>query len=370
PQGGYTTWHSQGFTGDWGVAKIATGSILFKKLAVHATDDSSPIVATIYVADSLASVQSEEQRFGVFLLVSLALALTAIVIVSAFLARGTISPIEQIARAAGEIGGEDLAKRLNWKGREDELGQLATTFDEMLGRLEAAFMRERRLIADASHELKTPLTVINANAQMLERWGDRDDTIRREGLATIRNESASMARVLNAMLTLAKTDNPDALNMEPVEAASVVKDAATAMRPNAEAKGLSLTVDVNGPAWVRGEPGLLRQLITNLTENAIKFTKEGRIAVALTRTAWNARITVGDTGPGIPADALPHIFDRFYRADPARSRHVEGTGLGLAVVRNIVRVHGGTISVASEEGKGTTFTIELPLLEIPTDQTA
>jgi two-component system, OmpR family, sensor kinase len=363
PLSGYRPWRGSGAAGEWGIQTTAVGPVLVKMIALNGPAGSAPgAVATVIVADSLTAVVGEEQRFGVELLISLALALSAIVAVSALLARGTVSPIDQIATALADIGGEDLAKRLNWKGRKDELGELAASFDAMLARLEAAFSRERRLIADASHELKTPLTVINANAQMLERWADRDESLRREAIATIRAESASMARVLNALLTLAKTDNPDALNMEPVEASSVVRDAATALRGAAEAKGLTLAVDVDGPAWVRGEPGLLRQLVTNLTENAIKFTSKGGISVSLHRNGASAAIAVTDSGPGIPADALPHVFDRFYRADPARSRAVEGTGLGLAVVRNIVRVHAGDIAVSSEEGRGATFSVTLPLI--------
>jgi signal transduction histidine kinase len=328
---------------------------------------SSSAIATIYIGESLQGVYDEERGFGIFMFVSLALALAAVILVSALLARVTVSPINEITRAAREIGGEDLAKRLNWKGRDDELGMLAATFDEMLSRLEGAFSRERRLIADASHELKTPLTVINANAQMLERWAERDENLRNEALATIRAESASMARVLNAMLTLAKTDDPRALAMEPVELASVVKDAASALRPSAEAKGLTLNVDVAGQGWVMGEPGLLRQLVTNLTENAIKFTSEGSVTVSLRRNGRRVQITISDTGPGIPTEARPHIFDRFYRADPARSRAIEGTGLGLAVVRNIVRVHGGDVEVSGANGGGTTFTVDLPVLEMSSD---
>jgi two-component system OmpR family sensor kinase len=368
PRTGYKMWHPPlGMSGQWGTAQTDAGPILVQISTLRADGAASAPIATIYIGESLESVIAEERGFGLFLIVSLALALTAVVAVSAWLARNTVSPINEIARAAGEIGGEDLAKRLNWQGRRDELGALASTFDGMLSRLEAAFARERRLIADASHELKTPLTVINANAQMLERWAERDESLRHEALATIRAESASMARVLNAMLTLAKTDDPRALAMEPVDAAAAVKDAANALRPTAEAKGLTLTVDVDGPAWVHGEPGLLRQLATNLTENAIKFTSSGGVAVRLRKDRARAYLSVADTGPGIPAAALPHVFERFYRADPARSRMVEGTGLGLAVVRNIARVHNGDVSVESKEGEGTTFTVDVPLLQFSSD---
>src|SRR4029077_16248882 len=166
-------------------------------------------------------------------------------------------------------------------------------------RLEGAFARERRFIADASHELKTPLTVINGNAQMLQRWADRDPALRAEAVETIRAESASMARVINAMLTLAKTDDADALTMETVDMAGVGQDGAGAARPAAEAKGFTLTVRCDGDARVRGEPGLLRQLITNLTENAIKFTEAGGVSLSVVRDKDRVRVTVSDTGPGI-----------------------------------------------------------------------
>ena len=362
PLRGYVPWGAaRGLSGNWATATAkGIGPVLVHITTIQTTPHSP--VLTLLVGASLAGVYAEEQNLTLFLLITVALALSAIVGVSLWLARGAVSPINAIARAARDIGSDDLTKRLNWQGRRDELGQLAAQFDEMLGRLEAAFARERRLIADASHELKTPLTVINANAQMLERWGDRDEKVRREAIETIRAESANMARVLNAMLTLAKTDEPGALAMEPTDLSSVVKDAASGLRPAAEQKGLSLTIDAAAPAVVMGEPGLLRQLVTNLTENAIKFTESGGVRVGVTRLNGSGRIVIGDTGRGIPADALPHVFERFYRADPARSRAVEGTGLGLAVVRNIVRVHGGAVSVASEPEKGTTFTIDIPLL--------
>lgn len=368
PRSGLTPWHPpQKLSGTWGIAQTPTGEMLVRSSPLTSGVPGEAPVGMVEIGESLSAAQDEERRFGLRLLASLALALAAVVGISAWLARNTVSPINEIARAVAEIGDEDLAKRIGWHGRKDELGFLAGSFDAMLARLEAAFARERRLIADASHELKTPLTVINANAQMLERWAQSDEALRKEALATIRGESASMARIINAMLTLAKTDDPRALAMEPVDAAAAVKDAATALRPTAEAKGLRLEVDVDGPAWVHGEPGLLRQLATNLTENAIKFTKEGAVTVKVRRDDGHAELIVADTGPGIPSAALPHVFERFYRADPARSRHVEGTGLGLAVVRNIVRVHAGEVTVDSMEGRGTTFTVALPLLEITSD---
>jgi len=313
--------------------------------------------AVVYVAQSLGASDAILRSFRLFLLTFLMIALCVIVLASISLARAALGPIGEITRAAREISSEELGKRLNWKDRADELGALAQTFDDMLERLEAGFARERRFVADASHELKTPLTVINANAQMLARWGSQDEHVLREALLAIQTESATMARVINAMLTLAKTDHPQALAREHVDLGAIVKDVGSSLRATASAKGLHLQVDASEGAIVHGEPGLLRQLVTNLTENAIKFTDAGTVTLEVTKNNGTAQLTVRDTGRGIPDDALPHIFDRFYRADPARSRAVEGTGLGLAVVNNIVRAHEGDIEVRSELGHGTAFAV-------------
>lgn len=318
------------------------------------------IDAVVYVAQSLAGMDEALRAFRVFLLTFLLVALCIIVVASVSLARAALGPIGEITRAASAINSQDLGKRLNWQRRSDELGALAYTFDAMLERLESGFVRERRFIADASHELKTPLTVINANAQMLSRWGTKDEQVLKEALATIQSESAAMARVINAMLTLAKTDNPEALTLEPVDLAGMAREVGSSLRSAAAAKGVQLTVESPEEVPVRGEPGLLRQLVANLTENAIKFTDMGSVKISVSRENGCARLVVSDSGRGIPPEALPHIFERFYRADPARSRCVEGTGLGLAVVSNIVRAHGGAVEVSSELDRGTTFAIRFP----------
>lgn len=361
PTSGYRPWRPPvGTGGGWGVADTGVGDVLAHW---HTISDKRGPVATVYVAESLAYTRQSLEALAIFLLFGFLATLAAIAVASFLLARTAVGPINQIARAVEEIGGEDLSKRLNWHGRSDELGALAATFDEMLARLEAAFARERRFIADASHELKTPLTVINANAQMLERWAVRDEASRAEALAAIRSESATMARIINAMLTLAKSDTIDPATFEVVDLGAVVDDVATTMTPAAQAKRIGLESLCATSVFVRGEPSLLRQLVVNLTENAIKFTESGKVMLLLRRRDGKAQLEVRDSGPGIPAEALGQIFERFYRADPARSRHVEGTGLGLAVVNNVVRAHGGSISVSSSVGAGTTFHVELPAVD-------
>jgi len=365
PTTGYRRWHMEGIAaGDWGTAKTALGPVLAHW---HVVSDNGRPVATVYVAQSLLSVNQTLGSFATFLILSFFGAVALIIASGVWLSRAAIGPINEISQSVQEIGGTDLAKRLNWQGRRDELGRLAQQFDDMLARLEAAFARERRFISDASHELKTPLTVINANAQMLERWGDRDEQVRRDALAAIRSESTQMARVINAMLTLAKTDTGTTLAVEPLNLRAIVNDVAASLRQRAAEKGLTLDTKYDGDAYVLGEPGLLRQLVLNLTENAIKFTSAGGVTISTGAENSHARIDVADTGPGIPADSLPHIFERFYRADPAHSRSVEGTGLGLAVVRSIVRAHGGDIAVASTIGSGTTISVTLPALTLAGD---
>jgi len=365
PTTGYKQWHMEGVApGNWGTAKTPLGPVLAHW---HDVQSSGRTVATVYVAQSLATVNQTLGAFTFFLLLSFGGALVLVIASGFWLARRAIGPINEIAQAAEEIGGDDLTKRLNWEGRRDELGALAARFDDMLARLEAAFARERQFISDASHELKTPLTVINANAQMLERWGDRDQAVRTEALEAIRTESAQMARVINAMLTLAKTDSSETLPFEPLNLRPMIGDVANALRPRAVEKGLTLESKCDGDAYVLGEPGLLRQLIVNLTENAIKFTSQGGVTISMHSENSHAHLDVADTGPGISEEALPHVFERFYRADPAHSRSVEGTGLGLAVVSSIVRAHGGTIKVSSSVGTGTTVSVTLPALSLAGD---
>jgi heavy metal sensor kinase len=368
PTSGYRRWHMEGISpGNWGTAHTALGPVLAHW---HTISENGRTVATIYVAQSLASVNQTLGAFATFLLISFIGAVILIVLSGLWLTRTAIGPINEMSRAIQEIGGTDLTKRLNWQGRRDELGLLAAQFDDMLARLEAAFGRERRFISDASHELKTPLTVINANAQMLERWGDRDDQVRRDALEAIRNESAQMARVINSMLMLAKTDTGTGLAVEPLSLRAVVTDVANSLQPRAAEKGLTLEAHCDGDAYVLGEPGLIRQLVVNLTENAIKFTQSGGVTISTSAHNGHAQVDIADTGEGIEAESLPHIFERFYRADPAHSRAVEGTGLGLAVVRSIVRAHGGDIAVKSTVGSGTTVSVTLPALTLSSDADA
>ncbi|MHB8141629.1 MAG: sensor histidine kinase [Vulcanimicrobiaceae bacterium] len=304
--------------------------------------------------------QATQQTLAVILLGTAA----AVILLSMFLATQAINPIVALARAMHEIGSDRLDRRIAWGGRDDEIGRLAASFNDLLARLEEAFARERQFISDASHELKTPLTSINANAQLLLRWGEGDPQIRRESLETIARESTSLAAMVNGMLTLARADRGDAIPKEPVSLAYVAGEAVRATAHRAAAKGLSLRFDPgSGNSIVLGDESLLRQSVSNLIDNAIKFTEAGTIEVRVGAQDGEAWVEVSDSGPGIATEDLPHIFERFYRADKARSREIAGMGLGLAIVRSIARVHDGRVEATSHPGEGTSFRVTLPQLD-------
>ena len=320
--------------------------------------------AIVHVAQSLDALNDTFEQARASIGVILAGAALAVVLFSIFLAAQATTPINQLSDAMREIGSDRLERRLQWRKRSDEIGKLAESFDDLLQRLAEAFARERQFISDASHELKTPLTSINANAQMLLRWGDENAQVRRESLETIAQESAALAVMVNGMLTLAKADRGDAIPKEPVSLAQAASEAIESSKHRAAEKGLQLVFEHDGTPAVLGDPALLRQLISNLVDNAIKFTEKGEVRVTVGSAGATAWVEVADTGPGIPEEELAHVFDRFYRADKARSRDVPGTGLGLAIVRSITRVHSGDVSVGRSASGGAKFRATFPRMDL------
>lgn len=324
---------------------------------------SGNAAAIVHVAQPLdALYRTFEQGRQAIVMILLGGAI-AVVVLSFVLASQAIEPIAALSQAMREVGSERLDVRLVTH-RHDEIGELTASFNDLLARLEEAFARERQFISDASHELKTPLTSINANAQLLLRWGDRDEAVRRESLETIARESAALADMVNGMLTLAKADRGDDVPKEPLSLAMVAADAVRGASPRAAEMGLRL--DFERPErspLVEGSEHLLRQLIGNLIDNAIKFTPAGAVRVRIGRNGGNAFVEVADTGPGIPDAELGAVFERFYRSDRSHSRNVPGTGLGLAIVRSIARVHGGTVTAARAPEGGALFRVELPAID-------
>lgn len=280
-----------------------------------------------------------------------------------FLASRTLHPVDQITRTAQSISAHDLGQRLNLDLPDDELGRLGRTFDDMIARLDGAFRRQRRFTADASHELRTPLTIIKGDLSLaLSR--PRETSYYHQVLAEIDEEVDHMSHLVERLLALARADAEGiTLHRQTVDLGALLADLIEQIRPLAEAKGLELTTQIATNLTTNVDPDIVTQVVLNLLENAIKYTSSGEVRLSAHRarpTNGEIQITVADSGPGIPAEHLPHIFDRFYRVDRARSRQIGGAGLGLAIARELARAHGGDVTVHSTPGEGSTFTVHLP----------
>ena len=294
------------------------------------------------------------------------LALLVIGVASYFLVRSSLAPVNAITDAARDISGSDLSRRLPVGNPRDELGKLSITINDLLARLEVAFsQRERaleeqqRFVADASHELRTPLTSILGYTRMLRTWGLENPDASREGVEALEREAERMHRLVESLLRLARGDELPAMHADEHELGDIVTDAVEAARAfGGDDPGVFAHIP-DEPVLATVDRGMLLQAIEILIDNAVKYAESREpIRVTLTTDASNAVISVADRGIGIPPEHVPHIFGRFYRADASRT--TRGSGLGLAIASQIATQHHGDITVESEVGEGTTFTITLP----------
>lgn len=289
-----------------------------------------------------------------------------------WLADRAMRPVQMITHTARAISDTDLSRRLKMKSR-DELGELADTFDAMLTRLQAAFERQRQFVADASHELRTPLTIVNLEAsRALEGQRPSKEYVR--ALGVIRSENDYMSRLVNDLLTLARIDaGQTVLQKKPVNLSEVAREAVERLTGLASRSGVTIETGSLAEARLAGDRQYLLQMVSNLVENAIKYssTADPRVRVETGVRAGRSWLRVSDNGPGIPAEHLPHLFDRFYRIDQARTRNEEqaenrppatGSGLGLSIVQGIAQAHGGEVHVTGVVGGGTAFEAEFPSL--------
>jgi heavy metal sensor kinase len=321
---------------------------------------SGATVNIVQVAMSLENVEAARASFLFVLLVLAPVALAGSALGGWFLARRALAPVNGMVEAARRIEAEDLTERLPVPSAGDELGRLAAVVNDMLARLERSFEAVRRFSADAAHELRTPLTIIKGEIEVALGSSRAPVEIQRT-LVSCLEEVDRLNSLVEDLLLMARME-ADALSAAPtpVNLAEVVQDAAPALSELAQRAGNRCTAAMAPPLWVTGYEALLFRLIFNLAENAIKFTpRGGLIEIALERQDDIAVLQIKDNGPGIAADAREHIFDRFYRGDPAREG--SGTGLGLALVRSIVQLHHGQIHVSSEPGSGSCFRVTLPL---------
>jgi len=285
-----------------------------------------------------------------------------------FLANRWLKPVDWITGTAREIGEGNLGRRINIR-RGDEMGRLATTINGMVERLERALTRQRQFTADASHELRTPLAVIQAESSLaLDK--ERTQEEYRKSLELVSQEVKYMTTVINKLLLLARIEaGEEPISLQEVNMKDLLTELAADLELLTRDKGLQLNLGEMENLSVNGDRVKLRQLFLNILENAIRYTPSGGIiSGSLLKKNNTAVATIADTGIGIPPEHLPFIFERFYRVDKARSRAEGGAGLGLAIARNIAKVHGGEIEVESEAGKGSAFHIILPLLNPAAEQ--
>ncbi len=277
------------------------------------------------------------------------------------LAGRAIRPVATMTETADAIArSRDFARRVPEPQRRDELGRLAATFNAMLASLHQAYQAQQRFVADASHELRAPLTAIQANLEFIRRHAELPTADRDEAIAEASREASRLARLVADLLVLARADAGLPLRRWRMELDRVLLEAFAEARQLA--RGQRLEIGRLEPAMITGDPDRIKQLVLILLDNAIKYTPEGgRVTLELQRTGASAEILVRDTGIGIAPEDLPHVFDRFYRADPARSRDPGGSGLGLAIARWIAEQHGGQITIESSLGLGTTVSVRLPL---------
>jgi heavy metal sensor kinase len=318
----------------------------------------------IQVAESLEPMNHTLEDLRLLLLTFSPLALLALSFGGWFLASRALAPVSRITRAAQNINARNLSEQLPVASSGDEIARLAQTFNAMLTRLDEAFRKTRQFSADASHELRTPLTILKGETEVALRWAKTPEEFH-DILHSNLEEIDRMGRMIEDLLALAKSDAGEMpLDRHLFSLSDVLQHLYLQAKVLAEAGGLEVVLNLNVIEEIRlvGDELRLRQVFLNLISNAIKYTAAGGcIEIALAVEGAAAVVSVQDTGIGIAAEHLPHIFDRFYRIDKARNRQDGGTGLGLSIVKSIVEAHEGTISVESTVGVGSNFTVRLPL---------
>ncbi len=338
---------------------LADGTRLLRATIHYSAPAGEPY--TIEVGSSLAAIQSFVHQLLIVFLIVFPVVTVITIGGGHFLIRQALAPVERIATSAEEITFHNLSQRLPVTKSGDELEKLSLALNRMIGRLEQSFQHTRRFSADASHELRTPLTILQGELESLAQNKSLPPETR-EALGSLLEESERLHKIVDGLLALAKIDSGDANQQwTTVDLSRLAASTADQMNLLAEDKKISIACETNEAVLVHGDSGRLKQVIVNLLDNAIKFTPSGGKVVLRTQ-ANNGRalLEVRDTGVGIPAAAIPRVFERFFRVDEARSRDDGGAGLGLSIVKSIITAHGGSVSVESEPQKGTCFQLQLP----------
>ena len=319
----------------------------------------------IVVSQPLDLLSEELEILGNILLAAIPIALALASLGGWFLAKKSLAPVVIMSESARRIGAENLDLRLPIANPRDELGRLAATFNELLERLQSSFAQQRQFMADASHELRTPLSVMRTAAEVTLEQPQRDESEYREALTMIDRQTDRLTRIVEDMFTLARADaGKRELSKHDFYLDELLAETASAAAVLAKRKGVIVECTSGKETPYRGDEDLLRQMILNLLDNAIKFTSAGgRVHLQLSQNNSKHLITISDTGPGIPAEAQPYIFERFYRADHARSRSDQvngsGAGLGLSIARWIAEAHDGSLTLQQSDHTGSVFVASL-----------
>lgn len=332
------------------------------RIATYPRWDDKGIIGFAQVGLNLTESNRTLQQLRLWLLAATLLALVIVISVSYLLIGRLLKPLETIIQTANKISRENLAKqRLVIENPKDEPGRLAQTFNEMLDRLDKAFALQQRFVADAAHELRTPLTALRGEIEVLLRRSRTVDEYQ-EVLKSNLEEIERLSLLTSNLLTLARVDaGEEIIAVQICDLTALCQDVCKKLAALMAQKNIDFQLNCSQEIKILGDSAGLERVVYNLVENAIKYSPPGEtIKVSLQKVKAQIELIVADTGIGISTEDLPNIFERFYRADKARSRESGGSGLGLAIVETIVKAHKGEITVSSQLGKGTTFTILLP----------
>ncbi|MFP7735728.1 ATP-binding protein [Priestia aryabhattai] len=315
-------------------------------------------VVSLEVTEQLEDVEQSLQTLKFILLIASLVILIPTIFAGRLLSKIILRPIKSLIQTMEEIQVSRTFKKIALSSSsKDELDQMANTFNNMMDLLEENYKKQEQFVSDASHELKTPLTVVESYANMLKRWGMKRPDILEEAIEAIHSESLRMKQLTSQMLVLAKDESQWELQMEPVDAAAVCRQTIKHLEQAFE-RTIYLNVKTDHPI-VTADEKRLKQLLYILLDNAIKYSEKA-VEVTITRSE-SFMITVTDQGIGIPKEDLSNVYERFFRVDKARNRETGGSGLGLSIARKIVEAHSGRIEISSEEGKGTSITVCFPL---------
>lgn len=323
-------------------------------------------LAYIQIARYEPGIAATLRTFTLVMLAAYGLLFGGLLLLIRSVAGRLVRPMETITRHTVDLSPRELGQRLPMPPDTDrETAQLTHTLNSLLARMEEAFEEMRRFTANAAHELQTPLTILRGHVDVSLRR-PRPPEAYRDTLRMLGDEIDAMSRMVHSLLVLARLDRDRHIHdRTPVDLAMLVREEADRFAPRAGDR--AFLIEAPNPCWTPGLPDLLREVVVNLLDNALKYTPSGRITVRLTASPETLELVVTDTGMGIPAEALPHVTDRFYRAPALQGSGVPGTGLGLSLVQAIVALHEGRLHIDSHPGEGTRVTVILPRCEAPAD---